>query len=50
MAKERVLSPAESFIKNSNINNKNYQKLYNESIKNPESFWKKQAEERERYI
>jgi acetyl-CoA synthetase len=46
MAKERVLSPAESFIKNSNINNKNYQKLYNESIKNPESFWKKQAEER----
>jgi acetyl-CoA synthetase len=46
MAKERLISPAESFIKNSNINNKNYQKLYNESIKNPESFWKKQAQER----
>ncbi len=46
MAKERLISPAESFIKSSNINNKNYQKLYNESIKNPESFWKKQAQER----
>ncbi len=46
MAKERIVSPGDSFIKNANINNKNYLKLYNDSIKNPESFWKKQALER----
>ena len=46
MAKERIVSPGDSFTKNANINNKNYLKLYNDSIKNPESFWKNQALER----
>lgn len=45
MAKERVVNPPDSFAKQANINFKNYQKLYNDSIKNPESFWKKQAME-----
>lgn len=43
MAKERVINPPDSFVKQANVNFKNYQKLYNDSIKNPESFWKKQA-------
>ncbi|HMV42756.1 MAG TPA: acetate--CoA ligase [Leptospiraceae bacterium] len=44
MAKERILQPGKDFVKSANINLKEYQKLYNESIKSPQSFWKKQAE------
>jgi acetyl-CoA synthetase len=44
MAKERVIQPSKEFIKSANLNQKEYQKLYNESIKSPQTFWKKQTE------
>ena len=44
MAKERFIQPPKEFIKSANLNLKEYQKLYNESIKSPQTFWKKQAE------
>ncbi|MCB1180016.1 MAG: acetate--CoA ligase [Leptospiraceae bacterium] len=46
MAKEKIYQPNPDFAKNANLTLKNYEKLYKESVKNPEDFWKKQAEER----
>lgn len=43
---KRVFKPKESFSKKAHIKSMNqYKKLYNESIKNPEKFWAKIAEE-----
>ncbi|MBU0471500.1 MAG: acetate--CoA ligase [Nanoarchaeota archaeon] len=42
----RRVSPKENFVKKAHIKSfAEYKKLYNESIKNPEKFWAKQAEE-----
>ncbi|HMV80908.1 MAG TPA: acetate--CoA ligase [Leptospiraceae bacterium] len=46
MAKSKVYEPKAEFVKNTNLNEKAYKKMYAESVKNPESFWKKQAMER----
>ena len=44
MAKEKTIQPSKEFIESANLTLKEYQKLYNESIKSPQTFWKKQAE------
>lgn len=44
MAKVKIFNPSKKFEKTANLNLKEYQKLYSESIKNPESFWKKMSE------
>lgn len=44
MANERILEPSKKFIEQANINLTEYQKLYQQSIEDPETFWAKQAE------
>jgi acetyl-CoA synthetase len=46
MAKEKLFEPSDSFKKTANLSSAEYKKMYADSIKNPESFWKKQALER----
>jgi acetyl-CoA synthetase len=46
MAKEKIYKPSQTFIDQANIDEKTYKKLYSESIKNPEAFWRKMALER----
>jgi len=46
MAKEKIYKPSQTFINQANIDEETYKKLYSESIKNPEAFWKKMALER----
>ncbi|MDX1958067.1 MAG: acetate--CoA ligase [Leptospiraceae bacterium] len=46
MTSKKVYSPKKEFIDRANLNTKEYQKLYNESIKNPEKFWGTIAKER----
>jgi acetyl-CoA synthetase len=46
MAKEKIYEPKATFIKQANLTKSNYEKMYKESIKNPEGFWKKMALER----
>jgi acetyl-CoA synthetase len=46
MAKRKVFSPSEEFKKRALVKNaKQYQKLYDESIKDPEGFWSRMAQE-----
>jgi acetyl-CoA synthetase len=46
MAKQKVFSPSEEFKKRALVKSaKQYQKLYEESIKDPEGFWSRMAEE-----
>jgi acetyl-CoA synthetase len=46
MAKQKVFSPSEEFKKSALVKSvKQYQKLYEESIKDPEGFWSRMAEE-----
>ena len=46
LKENRKFSPSEEFKKNALISSKEeYQKMYNESIQNPEAFWGKVAEE-----
>ncbi|MCX7999602.1 MAG: AMP-binding protein, partial [Leptospiraceae bacterium] len=46
MPKEKIYQPSKEFIDKANINLKTYQKMYQESIKNPEKFWGNLAKER----
>lgn len=46
MPKEKIYQPSKEFIERANINLKTYQKMYQESIKNPEKFWGNLAKER----
>jgi len=46
MKEKRLFKPSKSFSDRAYIRSmKNYQKLYNESVKSPEKFWAKQAKE-----
>jgi acetyl-coenzyme A synthetase (EC 6.2.1.1) len=37
-------SPPEEFVKKANINNEQYEKMYKQSVEDPEGFWAEQAE------
>ncbi len=43
MAKEKIFEASKEFQKNANLNFKEYQSLYKESINSPENFWKKMS-------
>jgi acetyl-CoA synthetase len=37
-------SPPEEFVKKANINKEQYEKMYKQSVEDPEGFWAEQAE------
>lgn len=41
---ERIVHPSDHFKIGANINRENYEKLYRESVENPDAFWAKEAE------
>ncbi len=46
MTNKKLYEPNKDFAENANLDSKTYHQLYQESIKNPENFWKKMALER----
>ena len=44
MAKDKIYPVTENWKKTSWCNKENYISLYNESLSNPQKFWKKQSE------
>jgi acetyl-CoA synthetase len=46
MPKDKIYSPSKVFTSKANLDEKLYKKMYAESIKNPEKFWKQIATER----
>ncbi len=43
MSEDKIYKPSAEFVANANINAKQYQTMYEQSINNPEEFWAEQA-------
>ena len=43
MTKETIYEPSEETVKNAVISNDEFEKLYQQSINNPDQFWDQQA-------
>jgi acetyl-CoA synthetase len=46
MESESLIAPGDEFVRNANLNRTDYDRLYEESIRDPEAFWARMAGER----
>jgi acetyl-CoA synthetase len=46
MESESLIAPGDEFVRNANLNRTDYDRLYEESIRDPEAFWARMASER----
>ncbi len=44
MTKDKIYNPSKSIIDNSNINESEFQAMYEKSIESPDDFWASQAQ------